>query len=1747
MGETNGNHRSIFSMRSPASMPPSRVPRGRTEMAKSVARLLVAVMAVAAMALASAADTGLAQAQTNTPTDRDALVALYNATDGPNWRISRNLNWLSDKPLGEWRGVHTDGNGRVTGLNLHDNQLSGEIPGELGNLSNLEWLDLNGSQLSGEIPPELGSLSNLERLDLGNNQLLSGEIPGELGSLSNLERLYLHGNQLSGEIPGELGSLTNVTELRLGNNQLSGEIPPKLGSLTNLESLLLHDNQLSGEIPGELGNLSNLKRLELQRNELSGIPPELGSLSNLEHLNLQINQLNGEIPGELGSLSNLEWLNLQVNQLNGEIPAELGSLSSLEGLILNTNQLSGGIPAELGNLSNLRILSISGNSGLSGPLPGSFTGLTSLTSLLLSGTGLCAPTDAAFQAWVRFTWRIWGGVVDCGADQAGTITLSMMRPVVGAEVTATLSDPDGAVTGVTWQWARSLDGTTGWADIPGATSMSYTPTPLDDGHHLRATAAYTDPLAAGRTAAAVSAHPVTEGDPLVAEYDANGNGAVDRGEVITAINDYLFGDADEAITRAEVIRLINLYLFGPSPPTQNPPGAPTGLTAAGNGLTRMDLSWSAPSSDGGAAITGYRIEVSEDGSAWTDLAADTGSAATSYSDTGLAPGITRHYRVSAINSAGTGPASDIATGTTTVAGPQRAALMALYEATGGSSWSSSTDTTDNGGWNSSSLVGEWYGVTADEQGLVIGLDLSDNRLTGQLPSDLAWEALTNLEWLDLSGNQLSGRIPPQWGDPQNPSFPNLKRLDLSSNRLEGVIPADLGNQHLGTLLLNRNRLSGTIPSRWGEPSSANGGLPLLAVLNLSDNRLEGPIPDELGNIDELRMLDLEHNLLTGEIPEELGNLAGLRWLNLENNLLSGTIPEELGNLSGLFGLSLASNRLRGSIPQELGDLINLRTLHLDGQSPYRGGVQGPVLFNDQYWLSGSIPSRLGQLSNLEILDLSDNLLNQGIPTELGNLAELEELHLQNNQLDGALPGSLGDLGNLRVVDIRRNRLDGALPSALGDLGNLEVANLQDNQLTGPIPAELGNLTNLKVLNLRNNQFNGAIPAELAGLPNLTTLSLSNNRFGGSDCIPEELELRSVAQNDLGELGLPICLSSRTDRRALLAFYGGMSGEDWMEGGAGADDEWNAGRDLGDWYGVTQENGRVVSLSLVENGLVDRIAVRGLSSMANLGRLSELEELSLAGNELEGPIPSELGQLSNLTDLNLGSNQLSGGIPGSLGNLRNLASLVLANNQLTGPLPSSLAQLGELEFLYLAGNDFSGCIPDSLYAVPNHDLNSAGIPACSIGEHPEFDDLKTLHDATNGPNWTAGGTSGPGEWLTGPVETWHGVTISSETGDCRGRVRELKLGNNNLSGQIPWDTLGNLACLTHLDLSGNELDGAMPQVLNNAAGFGGFKGGLLSTPQCPDDESYDESDDERIYKVDVSGNDLSGRIPGWLGTFRCLEYLDLNDNKTSGRWWFSSDSNGFEGMVPSSLRNLSRLQRLDLSGNQLTSGALDAMPDIAGSESMSAEELEAALPDVMLGNNPWEGDYAEDLRDFSGKAGGVAVGELKGRLELDQKIIDSIDSRGVFATNFAGRGGKRVGGLILKMSPIGSGFTAYDTVRYLFFGGENPYAAYVDLGTALVLELVGTVSNFVAFGREAGSRLGDDAEDRGCANDDLNFSHITRVGFTTSETDYPNRLSACECVREYDHGTTVTGTALTEPQKFTRCCNWVADGLYPPGP
>ena len=148
-------------------------------------------------------------------------------------------------------------------------------------------------------------------------------------------------------------------------------------------------------------------------------------------------------------------------------------------------------------------------------------------------------------------------------NEPGAVSLSEMQPVVGTELTATLMDADVVVAAsLTWQWASSGEMGGTYADIEEATMASYTPVDGDVGMYLRATAMYNDGHGESKSAMMESANAVTAADTLLDRYDANDNDMIDKPEVLKAINDYLFGEGDEAISKPEVLRLINLYLFG---------------------------------------------------------------------------------------------------------------------------------------------------------------------------------------------------------------------------------------------------------------------------------------------------------------------------------------------------------------------------------------------------------------------------------------------------------------------------------------------------------------------------------------------------------------------------------------------------------------------------------------------------------------------------------------------------------------------------------------------------------------------------------------------------------------------------------------------------------------------------------------------------------------------------------------------------------------------------------------------------------------------------------------------------------------------------------------------------------------------------------------------------------------------------------------------------------------------------------
>lgn len=469
----------------------------------------------------------------------------------------------------------------------------------------------------------------------------------------------------------------------------------------------------------------------------------------------------------------------------------------------------------------------------------------------------------------------------------------------------------------------------------------------------------------------------------------------------------------------------------------------------------------------------------------------------------------------------------------------REALVALYQATGGDSW------TRKDGWLTDSPLDEWQGVGAPG-GRVTSLYLSGNKLNGSLPANLA--QLTRLEVLDLGGNSLVDPLPdlsdlkrlrtlklranqfiaeiPQWIG----NLRKLRYLDLSSNEFTGSVPGELGSlTALSHMDLSNNRLSGNLPEemagleslayldlRW---NSITSPLPDLSELKLIEyfllgaNQLNGEIPAWIANLRALERLDFSHNKFSGSLPTELGTLHDLRSLKLQNNQLEGILPPEIGNLKYLKSLDLSNNQLTGSVPEQLGSLSSLRHLNLSnnelsGNLPESMEELGRLFYLDLRWnlLTGPLPD-LSEVEPIETLLLTDNEFRSEIPEWIGNLRNLERLDISHNQFRGELPDELGTLIKLRSFAAHHNKLVGPIPPQIGKLYELRRLILNDNQLTGSIPEEWGSLPSLRHLNLSNNSFTGNVPAWVSSSEALEWIDLQGNS------LDSDLELFRVALPD----------------------------------------------------------------------------------------------------------------------------------------------------------------------------------------------------------------------------------------------------------------------------------------------------------------------------------------------------------------------------------------------------------------------------------------------------------------------------------------------------------------------------------------------------------------------------------------------------------------------------------------------------------
>ncbi|KAL5166514.1 Receptor-like protein 1 [Glycine soja] len=425
------------------------------------------------------------------------------------------------------------------------------------------------------------------------------------------------------------------------------------------------------------------------------------------------------------------------------------------------------------------------------------------------------------------------------------------------------------------------------------------------------------------------------------------------------------------------------------------------------------------------------------------------------------------------------------------------------------------------------------------------IDVSDNIIVGQIPSNNISSIYPNLQFLNLSKNIIQGSIPRQLGQ-----MNSLDSLDLSDNQLSGEIPEDIfgvGHQ-LNSLKLSNNMLEGPILN------IPNG----LMTLLLNNNRFTGRLQSNIFNA-SIISLDVSNNHLVGKIPSLIKNLSSLSKLYLSNNHFEGSIPLELGELEYLTYLDLSQNNFVGLVPSFVNSsvaFIHLNNNRLSGLSKrmFHGNSSLVMLDLSYNEISNNLQDLIHNLSykRLNFLILKGNHFMGDIPKQLCQLIDLNMLDLSHNNFSGVIPKCLGKMpfenknpkdllarfsifdppdrhivapppltpilneqekanfttkertdtymGRVRVymsgIDLSHNKLKGNIPSELGYLTKIRALNLSHNDLTGQIPVTFSLLAQIESLDLSFNMLNSQIPPQLSMLTSLEVFSVAHNNLSG---------------------------------------------------------------------------------------------------------------------------------------------------------------------------------------------------------------------------------------------------------------------------------------------------------------------------------------------------------------------------------------------------------------------------------------------------------------------------------------------------------------------------------------------------------------------------------------------------------------------------------------------------------------------------
>ncbi|XP_004308542.1 PREDICTED: receptor-like protein 12 [Fragaria vesca subsp. vesca] len=396
------------------------------------------------------------------------------------------------------------------------------------------------------------------------------------------------------------------------------------------------------------------------------------------------------------------------------------------------------------------------------------------------------------------------------------------------------------------------------------------------------------------------------------------------------------------------------------------------------------------------------------------------------------------------------------------------------------------------------------------------LDLSTNKLHGQVPKWMWNTSTQSLMLLDIRHNFLAGFGQPNFVLP----WVNLQALFAGYNLLDGSPP--IPPQNIVVCRFSNNKLTGDL-----SPLMCN--LSTVQYLDLSNNKLSGTILPCLGNFsDTLQVLDLRNNSFHGILPQTYSNTSNLKMIDVSYNQLHGKIPRSLANCMTLQSLVLSANKFSDVFPSWLGSLPELKLL---------------AMHHNQFY--GVIENTLKNLHfpELRILDLSCNNFTGEFPSEhifssnamrgiVMNqptyMAVFSDLNIHGTKFGYIFKVTITNKGveryyskiqeDLGVIDISSNNFHGKIPEFIRNLKGLRFLNISNNNFNGSIPLRLENLTLLEALDLSHNQLSGEIPQQLAQLTYLASFDVSYNNLTGS--VPQGLQFHTFGNTSyMGNPGL----------------------------------------------------------------------------------------------------------------------------------------------------------------------------------------------------------------------------------------------------------------------------------------------------------------------------------------------------------------------------------------------------------------------------------------------------------------------------------------------------------------------------------------------------------------------------------------------------------------------------------------------------